>query len=366
MFLRWKELPALGRPRNVQAQGVDAMISKPIVSTFLFSTLATIAACGGNDNPATDGGNVDACVGHTCPTDTGPSVLDPEGGQIIFEHMTFDTEAQAVFQLPAGVNTATRVMAYFMSAQTPDSNPLPMAGKCNNLAATKGWPLFVGSPHTDLDVGTLTITGKNEAGADVSFDIPKQPKGVDQIGRPHDIFYQFVQPKAADLLKPDSSYDVKFGGSATVPATTFSKAIYLAGEYTSVQNPGLEGNGPLTATADFPVSWTPGVSATKPPDSALVANNILGVTWILDVTGSPTHMCVGLVGDGMFKIPAATIAEYKVVAAARGQITTKAVMLRNAIAHQVVRLPLTTGATTNRRRIDMISLECWVQVMDVQ
>jgi hypothetical protein len=41
-------------------------------------------------------------------------------------------------------------------------------------------------------------------------------------------------------------------------------------------------------------------------------------------------------------------------------------MLRNAIAHQVVRLPLTTGAATNRRRIDMISLECWVQVMDVQ
>jgi hypothetical protein len=84
------------------------------------------------------------------------------------------------------------------------------------------------------------------------------------------------------------------------------------------------------------------------------------------VTGSPTHMCVAPVGAGAFTIPAATIAEYKAVAAARGQPTTKAVMLRNAIAHQVVRLPLTTGAATNRRRIDMISLECWVQVMDVQ
>jgi hypothetical protein len=345
------------------------MISKPIVSTFLFSVAVALAACSSSNNTTSDsGGNIDACVGHTCPTDTGPSVLDPEGGQIIFEHMTFDTEAQVVFGLPAGVNTATRVMAYFMSAQTPESNPLPMAGKCNNLETTKGWPLHVGSPHTDLDVGTLTITGKNEAGTDVSFVIPKAPATlhVDQIGRPHDIFYQFVQPKAADLLKPDSFYDVKFGGSATVPATTFSKAIYLAGEYTSVQNPGLEGNGPLTTTADFPVSWTPGISANKPPDSALVAANILGVTWLLDVTGSPTHMCVGLVGDGMFKIPAATIAEYKQVAAARGQPTTKAVMLRNAIAHQVVRLPLTTGSATNRRRIDMISLECWVQVMDVQ
>jgi hypothetical protein len=345
---------------------VDAMISKTIVSTFLFSAAVALAACGSNGNTTSDGGNVDACVGHTCPTDTGPSVLDPEGGQIIFEHMTFDTQAQAVFQLPAGVNTATRVMAYFMSAQTPESNPLPMAGMCNNLETTKGWPLHVGSAHTDLDVGTLTITGKNAAGPDVSFDIPKQPAGTDQIGRPHDIYYQFLQPKAADLLQPDSFYDVKFGGSATVPATTFSKAIYLAGEYPSVQTPGLEDNGPLKASTDFPVSWTPGVSANKPPDSALVANTILGVTWLLDEKGSPTHMCVAPVGMGTFTIPAATIAEYKLVAAARGHRTDIAVMLRNAIAHQVVRLPLTTGAATNRRRIDMISLECWVQVMDVQ
>jgi hypothetical protein len=325
-----------------------------------------MAACGGNDNPATDGGNVDACVGHTCPTDTGPSVLDPEGGQIIFEHMTFDTQAHDAFQLPVGVNTATRVMAYFMSAQTPESNPLPMAGKCNNLATTKGWPLFVGTPHTDLDVGTLTITGKNAAGTDVSFDVPKQPAGRDQIDRPHDIFYQVVTPDASTLLKPDSSYDVKFGGSATVPATTFPKAIYLAGEYTSVQTPALEDNGPLVAGTDFSVAWTPGVSATKPPDSALVASAILGVTWLLDFSGSPTHMCVGLAADGMFKIPGTAITEYKAAATARGRRTDKMILLRNAIAHQVVRLPLTTGAATNRRRIDMISLECWVQVMDVQ
>jgi len=342
------------------------MISKPVVSTFLFSFSIALAACGDSANTTSDGGNIDACVGHTCPTDTGASVTDPEGGQIIFEHMTFDTQAQVVFQLPAGVNTATRVMAYFMSAQTPESNPLPMAGKCNNLQTTMGWPLWVGTPHTDLDVGTLTITGKNAAGTDVTFDIPKQPAGKDQIGRPHDIFYQFVQPNAPDLLKPDSFYDVKFGGSATVPATTFSKAIYLAGEYPSVQTPGLEDNGPLKASADFPVAWTPGVSANKPPDSGLVANTILGVTWLLDVTGSPTHMCVAPVSAGAFTIPAATIAEYKQVAIARGQVPDKLVMLRNAIAHQVVRLPLTTGATTNRRRIDMISLECWVQVMDVQ
>jgi hypothetical protein len=101
-------------------------------------------------------------------------------------------------------------------------------------------------------------------------------------------------------------------------------------------------------------------------DSVFVANTILGVTWLLDETGSPTHMCVAAVGDGKFTIPGATIKEYKDAAAARGRRTDQVVLLRNAIAHQVVRLPLTTGAATNRRRIDMISLECWVQVMNVQ
>jgi hypothetical protein len=77
-------------------------------------------------------------------------------------------------------------------------------------------------------------------------------------------------------------------------------------------------------------------------------------------------MCVAPASAGGFVIPGATITEYQQIATARGHTPTKVVMLRNAIAHQVVRLPLTTGATTNRRRIDMISLACWVQLMDVQ
>jgi hypothetical protein len=334
------------------------MISKPIVSTFLFSAAVALAACGDSGNTTSD-----ACVGHSCG---GAAVGDPEGGNIIFEHITFDTELQAAFKLPAGVTTATRVMAYFMSAQTPDSNPLPTAGICNNLETTKGWPLHVGT-HTDVDVGTLTMIGKNAAGAAVSFDVPKAPATlhVDQIGRPHDIFYQLVTPNAPDLLKPDSFYDVKFGGSATVPATTFPQAIYLAADYPSVQNPDMENNGPLKAGVDFPVAWTPGNSANKPPDSELVASTILGVTWLLDVTGSPTHMCIVPASAGAFTIPGTAITEYQAAATARGQTPTKMIILRNAIAHRVVKLPL-TAAPTAKRRIDMISLECWAQLMDVQ
>lgn len=77
-------------------------------------------------------------------------------------------------------------------------------------------------------------------------------------------------------------------------------------------------------------------------------------------------MCVVPASAGAFTIPGAAITEYKAAAAARGQPTNKLIMLRNAIAHQVVPLPLVTGAATNKRRIDMISLECWAQLMDVQ
>jgi hypothetical protein len=335
------------------------MISKPVVSTILFSVALTITACGGDDE-----GGTDACVGHAC-TQGGASVMDPEGGSIIFEHITFDTQLQTAFMLPPGQTTATRVMAYFLSAQTPDSNPLPMAGKCNNLEETKGWPLHVGTPHTDVDVGTLTFVGKNTAGMDVSFDVPKQPAGRDQIDRPHDIFYQLVQPNAAALLKPDSFYDVKFGGSATVPATTFKDAIYLASEYGEPLVPDIENNGPLIDGQDFSVMWSAGASANKPSADRLVAGAVLGVVWLLDVTGSPTHMCVVPAANNGFTIPGSAIHEYKLAAAARGRDATHAIMLRNAIAHQVVKLPL-TAAPTSKRRIDMISLKCYAQFMNVQ
>jgi hypothetical protein len=144
-----------------------------------------------------------------------------------------------------------------------------------------------------------------------------------------------------------------------------SRAIYLAADYPSVQNPGLENNGPLSATTDFAVAWTAGNSASQPPSSQLVAGVVLGVTWLLDVTGTPTHMCLVPAAASGFTIPKATIAEYKTAAAARGWPTNQVIMLRSAIAHQVVRLPLTAG-TTNKRRIDMVSLESWLQLMDVQ
>jgi hypothetical protein len=265
------------------------------------------------------------------------------------------------------VTTVNRVMAYFMNSQTPQANPLPTAGQCNNLVATKGWPETVGTAHTDIDVGTLTISGKNAAGADVTSTIPKlTPTATmmtDQIGRPHDLWYQTVQPNADAFIKPNSSYSVKFGGSGTCAATTLPDALFLAENFT-VKNPGLEDNGPLVPGTDFPVEWNPATSSNLPPTGQLVGGAVLGITWLVDETGAPTHMCPVAHADGHFTIPGSAITEYKAIATARGLHPNKMILLRNAVVHQLVKLP--NGDAKNERRVDMLTLLCWAQLMDVQ
>ncbi|MEO8699417.1 MAG: hypothetical protein ABI867_05210 [Kofleriaceae bacterium] len=300
------------------------------------------------------GGDDDDCVGHLCGGDV--TIADNEGGQVIFEFIYFDTELQAAFSLPTGVTTALRTMAYFMEEQTPESNPLPQPGICNNLETTKGWPIFVGNPHVDVDVGTLTITGKKGDGSAVSIPVPKQAAGNDSINRPHDIFYQTIQPQAENFLLPDSAYDVSFSGSATIPATTMTGGLFLAH---GMVVDDLENNGPMIGGTNFTVTWdyTP---STNLPEGA--ADDV--VIWLVDTNGKPTHMCPTPAAANTFTIPGSTITEYKAAATARGTATTKVILLRNTIVHQLQRLPL--AEAENKRRIDMVSIHCWAQLMDVQ
>jgi hypothetical protein len=316
-----------------------------------------LSACGNSDTKLTDGGN---CTGHVCDDSL---ITDPEGGQIILEYMYLDTELAALLGLPAGVTTLNRVSAFFENKQTPETNPLPKPGQCNNLVTTRGWPGYVGTPHTDLDVGTLTLTGKNAAGADVTIPIDQMPAGTDAFGRPHDLFYQKINPVADMTLKPDSAYAVKFGGSpasaaTAIPATTLDNALYLAATF-PVSNPGHEENGPLVAGTDFTVHWTPTTSPGLPAgDEEQV------ITWLVGLNGAPTHMCPAPLSAGQFTIPGTAIAEYQALAKAQGLPPNKMIMLRNGVVHQLRRLP--NGSTTNKRRIDMLTLNCWAQVMDVQ
>jgi hypothetical protein len=319
-----------------------------LTKTILLGTaLTTAAACGGDDD--------DDCVGHDCVP---PGLNEPEGGQIIFEYIYFDTELQAAFELPQGVTTAHRVMAYFMNSHSPQINPLPTPGVCNNLEATRGWPLFVSNQSEHLDVGTLTIKGKNEAGADISTVVPKQGEGIDQIGRAHPIFYQNVVAPAGDFIRPDAKYTVEFSGSDKVAATTFTDTILMANTF-DVMSPGLEDDGPLVAGTDFPVRWTPSQSPNIGSDT-----EVLGITWLVDATGKPTHMCPTLHSQGEFTIPGAAITEFRAIAQARGVTPDKMILLRNSIVHTLERLPNNDNA--NERRIDMLSVMCWAQLMDTE
>lgn len=325
------------------------MLTRPILASMLLLVGAT--ACGDDSGtPPTDG-----CIGHLCGSEV--KITDPDGGNIIFEYIYVDNDLKAAFGLPG--NTLTRIMAYFVNAQTPDNNTLPMPGTCNNLDATKGWPgpFYTTQVHTDLDVGTLTITGKNGAGVDTTIPMTKMTGGMDNINRKHDVFYQNITPNAAALLKEDSSYTVTMSGAGTIPATTMTNALFLPNSY-QILSPAQEDNGPLVAGTNFPVTWTPGTSANLP-----AGDEVLGLVWLIDSLGAPSHLCVTLHSSGTFTIPGATIAEYRANSTARGANPNKVILSRQAVDHRLERLP--NGETDNLRRIDMLGINCWIQLMDV-
>ncbi len=330
-------------------------------------SLAAMAACGNKVDVMNDGGGSNMCTGHgACPDGGGGSgvnIMSPEGGNLLLENMYLDTDLQAAFKLPAGVTTVARATAYFMDAQTPQANPLPMPKVCTNLDVTHGWPWWIGTPHTDLDVGTVTLKGKNMAGSDVSIDLPKQSAGLDAIGRMHDIFYQAVLPGASDYIMPNSSYDVVLGGgttgSTTIPATTFTGGLFMSADYT-VSAPAHEDNGPMIGGTDFPVHWSTATSSNMP-----AGDSLYGIAWLVDTNGAPAIMCfTPTQSDDMFTIPGEMINEYKQDAMNRGTDPTHVILLRQAVDHHIVQLP--NNEPNNKRRLDLITMNCWAQLMGVQ
>jgi hypothetical protein len=290
-----------------------------------------------------------------CPA---PPSVDVDGGNIILEQIHFDTELQSPpFSFPP---TEGRVIAYFMNRHTPGINPLPIPGQCNNLEATKGWPLYVvptSADREDLDIGALTIIGKNNADASVMIDVPKLPPGRDQLGRPHDVYYQVTKPIAAAFLKSDSTYTVKLGGAGIVPPTTFDNALVLTTDF-MVTMPMIDGDGPLIPGQELTVKWLPATSSNLPPNT-----DLLGVVWLLDTMGAPTHLCPIPHSAGQFTITGAAITEYKTLAATRGLPTNKVILMRSALVHKL--FPLPNGDPRNPRRIDMLGMMSWAQLMNV-
>lgn len=167
-----------------------------------------------------------------------------------------------------------------------------------------------------------------------------------------------MSPDAAGLFRPNSAYAVQLGGAGQVPLTLFVDVLFLPADFT-VTAPALEDNGPLEPGVPFDVRWNPQPSPNLPPNE-----DVLGVVWLEDSRGSPTHLCPVLHSSGRFTIPGAAIAESKAIAQARGTDPSKLILRTSALTHRLVRLP--NGDPENVRRVDMVAGVGRAQLMDVQ
>jgi hypothetical protein len=320
-----------------------------IRSTVLIGLLAAAGACGD------DGGTTDAgCVGHGCNGGS-VNINDNDGGNVLFEKVYLDTELQGALGLPT--DTFNRAMAYFVSDMTNDHPKTPVIGSCVDIYADMAWPVFsAGAVHPD--VGALTFTGKNEAGTDVTVTPVKKTAARDTINRMHDVFYEIITPDATTIVQDNSHYDMHFSGGADIPATDFTgkNGVYMPPDF-MIGSPAREDNGPI-GPGDYTVTW----SNPTPPETG---ETLLHVSWFLAVpTAEPLYLCVSDT-DGTFTFPAATIAAYKARATANGTAANKVILSRMTVAHHFTQLPVADFAT-NKRRVDVLGINCWVQLMDIQ
>ena len=292
---------------------------------------------------------------HTVGIDANITQPPPQidGGQVLVEYVTLDSDLQAAAGLPAGVTTVARVIAFFLDAQTPSQVPFPPAGVCMNLAVTQGWPL-IGSPRTELDMGMVALRGPNTAGTIATTLLPKLPAGTDALGRAQDVYYQLVQPNADDVLAPGATYTVNVFGTAMFPDTTFDSGIALPSQF-SVYSPALDENGPFVAGNNTTIFWTPGPAPSPSPP--------IGLIWLEDVDGVPTHVCETDYGAGLFTISGTTLTEYQQIAQARGLATNKLILRRDALVPNIVLLP--NAEPNNPRALQLLAITSFEQLVDL-
>jgi hypothetical protein len=345
----------------------------------------TTVDAGDDDDGGDDDGEPDAGDGADASVDDVPAITDPEGGQILFEYITFDSQLSEV--LAGGAPTALRVMAYFMDSQTPESNPLPtpeiLIDGCVNLYETGGWPLGAregveGQKRAEVDVGDLTISGQNTAGKDVDIAIPLgSPKTVptfpnDDFARTHDVFYQLKAPNADEFVQPDSRFNVTLSGGKGSQESVYEDATYMAGLFEPGE-PGLEDDEfGLGTKGDVTVTW----NAPEEPNqnqldkSQLIGGGLLTAVVLGDLgTGAPVMFCPVPAAQGEFTITADVVASFRESIGAKKGEPVQAYMLRNNIAHTLLRLNNGEGDTpfdtANKRRIDVVSVQCLAQQITV-
>ena len=315
---------------------------------------AVLAGCGGGGQHATDAPGApdarpDAPPG--CHFGEG-GARPPDGGEVFVEYLSVDSDLHATY----GASTLARAIAVFVDSQTPQYTTLPTPGQCENLVAQMGWPIYSGTPRTQLDLGALAIHGPTSSGTIATTSIPELTNSTDALGRAQDVYYQLVQPDAATLLAPDAVYSLAVSGTATIPGTTLDQSVYVPAMF-QVSAPDLEDNGPLVAGTDYPVHWTPTSSTNVSPGP------VIGFIWLLDTSGAPTFLCVADYNSGSFTIPGQTIADYKQLAQSRGLPGNQVILRRDVATHDGTWLP--NGEPANCRFVDLVGVTSFEQLMNV-
>lgn len=335
---------------------------------------STIDGGDGGDDDGGDDGEADAGADASAgPRE--PELADREGGQIVFEYITLDDDLLAQLRqnpdFPKDATTILRVMSHFVRSQEPEANALPPVGDCVNLYESHGWPLgyldLGGQKREYVDVGSLSLTGKNAAKKDVTIDIPVSKNPVDNWSRGHEHFYEFIPPFAENFVLPDSQFTVEMGGSDEYPAATYENLAYMPGDF-EITNPGLNDDDiGLSTTADATVEWEV-VDHPNLPEGVL----LLTVVVLADPnTGSPVLFCPTLTSAGQFPITGEHIQSYRQAVEARaGKKGTaeQAILLRNHVAHTLGWFRNGDGELQydpdDPRRIDMLSLQCKAQIVN--
>jgi hypothetical protein len=294
-----------------------------------------VGGCGDNMN----GGVMDAPKQPDSPPQPdAPDVADyswDEGGEVRIEYQEILTST--------GTNYRARATSFFWKSKDLPRYPFFDIPGCTKMDMDDHFPLAMGTTHEYLDVGDVTVSGGT-----MPLTIPLGPNpGVDGLFRPHDgTWHFFVGNNMGSTYfgNWDANYSVAFGGTADWPAQNYTDSIYMAPQWT-LGTPGFEA---IQLAADTPVTvtYTPGVAANKPPGATI---NMVAALIVPPM--GPVVDCINDQLTGTITIPAEMVNHARALG-------SSGLMARAHVVHEVKEL--TDGVTHNRKRIDFISIWCYV------
>jgi hypothetical protein len=272
-----------------------------------------------------------------------PSPLEPEGGSIIFEHMQFsDSLASSDSDLPG---EAVRVMAHFVSDQTPQVQQAPTPGECTNMVLSDRWPTSVGANPTYVNVGDIMISS---GGSDPITMSPQDPgDSPDLLTREHEgAWYQHF-PGSPGEIAPNTMHDVMFTGGEDYPETTFAGALEMPADF-EVMNPGLNDDLVVDPNENLTVEWeaveSDGINAEVNSLIILVEPGETGETVFHTFCVKPNTGSATISSDALKSFQASN--------------PDGGILLRAAFTHH---LEWFDDGEIDDRRIDFLSLWCYAQ-----